>query len=580
MYEISYSSFKREVSFMPLIPSLYRIFALLSVAALLAACANQRSFEQNHTSSLDSAARLGTVEFPASCSSQAQSHFLRGVAALHSFWYPVALDEFRAATRIDAQCMMGYWGEAMAHNHPIWGDPQETDAARKVIQKITITQNLTAREQAYINAVKILYGDNDKAARDKAYAAAMEKIYREHPDDDEAALFYALALMGTVGAENPTGLEMRLRAGKIASAVFKNKPDHPGAAHYVIHAYDDPKHARMALPAARRYAQIAPAAPHALHMPSHIFLQLGVWPEAASSNKASWAASDKWVREHNLPISQRDYHSLHWLQYAYLQQGRFDAAQEALELMRRSLAEFPKNDMRNLMYGTYLEATMAASYVIETERWDAADQVLGSLVSEDTKPGAEAESNPYAALAAVARTPAIFAHGFAAAMRGSPEAQKSVETLQAISRRQVKSPIPFVDQLRKMAGIQALEITALQKAKRGEFENAVEIMRNVLKTVDAMPPPSGPPTLIKPASELFGEILLRADLPQEAAEQFTLALQGHPNRARSLLGAARAFHKAGDLPRTSKFYSQFAQQWHPAKGQLPELVEARRYAAP
>jgi tetratricopeptide (TPR) repeat protein len=519
--------------FMPLIRLLRGMFVLVSVAVSLAACANRQTFDQSLTESRDSAVTLGAVEFPTSCSPRAQSRFLRGVAALHSFWYPVALDEFRAATRLDPSCTIGYWGEAMAHNHPIWGDSQETDAARQVMQEIKSTENLTAREQAYLNAMKILYGEGDKAARDKAYAGAMERIHREYPDDDEAALFYALALMGTVGAENPTGLETRLRAGKIAAAVFKNKPDHPGAAHYVIHAYDDPKHARLALPAARRYAQIAPAAPHALHMPSHIFLQLGMWPETASSNEASWAASDKWVKKHNLPISARDYHSLHWLQYAYLQQGRFDAAQETLEGMRRSLAEFPKDDMRNLMYGTYLESAMAASYVIETERWDTANKVLPPLVSKDTKQRASTESDPYAALAAVARTPAIFAHGFAAAMRGSPEVQQSLDALQGISRQQTKAPIPFVDQLRKMAEIQALEIAALQKAKRGEFEAAIKTMEQAVRTVEALPPPSGPPPLIKPAHELYGEILMLANRPEEAAKQFTTSLQRHPNRTLS-----------------------------------------------
>ncbi|MGH8519996.1 MAG: hypothetical protein ACREU9_00830, partial [Gammaproteobacteria bacterium] len=227
--------------------------------AMLAACTTAQQPEPAKLG------ELGTVDFPTSCSNQ-QAHFLRGVAALHSFWYPVALDEFREATKIEPDCMMGYWGEAMAHNHPIWGDPQETDAARKVLEKIKDTQKLTPREQAYLQAVKILYGEGDKPARDKAYSAAMEQIYRDYPDDAEAVLFYALSLIGTVSPEDPAGVQTRLRAGEIAAEIYKKYPKHPGAAHYILHAYDDPEHAIKALEAARRYAEIAPEAPHALHM--------------------------------------------------------------------------------------------------------------------------------------------------------------------------------------------------------------------------------------------------------------------------------------------------------------------------
>jgi len=174
--------------------------------------------------------KLGTVDFPTSGSAQAQAHFLRGVAALHSFWYEVAIEEFRKSTKIEPDFVMGYWGEAMAHNHPIWGDPQETEAARKVLANIRDTSKLTPRERAYVQAVQVLYGDGEKPARDRVYSAAMEKIYRDFPDDVEAALFYALSLMGTVSPEDPAGVQTRLRAGAIASEVYKKHPNHPGAA--------------------------------------------------------------------------------------------------------------------------------------------------------------------------------------------------------------------------------------------------------------------------------------------------------------------------------------------------------------
>ena len=252
---------------MPLIRSSYGSSFLLTtiVIAVLGVGGAEQPFNQANQAEQAKLGKLGTVNFPTSCSQPAQARFLRGVAALHSFWYPVAIEEFRESTKIEPDCMMGYWGEAMAHNHPIWGDPQETEAARKALEKIRGAAKLTPRERAWLLAVRVLYGEGDKSARDKAYAAAMEKIYRDYPDDAEAALFYALSLMGTVRAEDPAGVQTRLRAGAIASEVYKKNPDHPGAAHYVIHAYDDPEHAEMALDAARRYAEIAPEAPHALH---------------------------------------------------------------------------------------------------------------------------------------------------------------------------------------------------------------------------------------------------------------------------------------------------------------------------
>ena len=565
---------------MPLIRSLYGASFLLTtfLIAVLGVGGAEQPFNQANQAEQAKLGKLGTVNFPTSCSQPAQARFLRGVAALHSFWYPVAIEEFRKSTKIEPDCMMGYWGEAMAHNHPIWGDPQETEAARKALEKIRDTPKLTPRERAWLEAVRVLYGEGDKSARDRAYAAAMEKIYRDYTDDAEAALFYALSLMGTVRAEDPAGVQTRLRAGPIASEVYKKNPDHPGAAHYVIHAYDDPEHAEMALDAARRYAEIAPETPHALHMPSHIFLQLGLWPEAAASNEASWAASEKWVKRRNLPISQRDYHSLYWLMYVYLQQGRYGKAEEQLAVMRKSLAGFPKDDPRNLMFGTFTHAQMAATFVTETEKWDAAEQLLGQQTKVgDAKDQIVNVPDQFKAYIVVAQIPVIFARGMAAAVKGSADAQKSMAELRTIRERNGNEPAALVAQIVKMTEIQELEISAVYNSSKGGFDEAVKIMRRSAALEAAMPPPLGPPGVIKPAHELFGEILLRAKLPKEAAEQFATSLRQHKNRARSLLGAARAAAQSGDKKGAAKAYAQFSQQWRQAGAQAPELREAQDY---
>jgi hypothetical protein len=563
---------------MPFTPSSNRtaLFLVAFVTAVFAACTTE---QQSNLAEQGRPGKLGTVAFPASCSNHAQANFLRGVAALHSFWYEVALDEFRESTTIDPNCTMGYWGEAMAHNHPLWGDPQETEEARKVLAKINNTPKLTSREFAYLQAVKVLYGEGEKPVRDRAYSAAMEKLSRDYPNDIEAALYYALSLMGTVGAEDPAGLQIRLRAGAIASDVYQKNPNHPGAAHYILHAYDDPEHAAQALPAAQRYAEIAPEAPHALHMPSHIFLQLGMWPEAAASNEASWTASDQWVKQKNLPISKRDYHGLHWLLYIYLQQGRHGKAEELLTVMRQSLAEFPKDDPFNLMFGTFTYASMTAAFVAETERWDAAEQLLGSphAKAEDSRSQAGSSLNLMQAYIVVPQIPAIFTRGLAAAAQGSPDAQKYMAELNAIRERQSGAKEPFIAQVVKMTEIQELEIAAMFNVAKGNFDEVIKTMKQATTLEDAMPPPSGPPTVIKPPYELFGEILLRAGHPKEAAQQFANSLRRHPNRARSLLGAARAAAKNGDPQGAAHAYAQFSRQWQQGDAKVRELLEAQDY---
>ena len=318
--------------------------------------------------------QLGRVEFPTSGSPQAQAHFLRGLAALHSFWYEEAAEAFREATKVDPDFMMGYWGEAMTLNHPLWSE-QDLTAARAVIAKIKDTPKLTDRERAYLNAVKALYGEGEKRVRDTAYSAAMEKIYRAYPDDLDAAAFYSLSLLGMTSPADKS-YRLHAQAGAIALEVYQKNPNHPGAAHYIIHAFDDPEHAILALPAARRYASIAPEAHHARHMPSHIFLQLGMWAEAAASNEAAWESSDAWMKRKNLSVNVRDYHSLHWLMYAYLQQGRYQKAEELLTLMKKVMSESTYDNKLRPGYYENNYANMAAAFIVETERWNLATELF------------------------------------------------------------------------------------------------------------------------------------------------------------------------------------------------------------
>jgi len=525
-------------------------------------------------------AKLGTIQFPTSGSPEAQTHFLRGMAALHSFWYPVALAEFRQSTKIDPDFMMGYWGEAMAHNHPIWGDPQDTEAARKVLEKIRITPELTERERAYLQAVQVLYGKADQASRDRAYAAAMEKIHREYPNDEEARLFYALSLLGMTHHDRA----IRLRAGAIASEVFRQNPNHPGAAHYVIHAYDDPKHARQALDAARRYAALAPAVPHAQHMPAHIFLQLGMWREAAAANEAALKAARK-QGTHPVSMSDQTYHSLHWLNYIYLQQGRYEDAKELLAQMRKALTETSPENSLQLYYFAYLYSHMAAAFIVESERWDLAEESFQPLqiLAEAKPPGtasAEGRAPPspfiQAALVSLQALP-IFVRGLVAAKQASGDAEKSMAELQAIAQRHNGAQEGALGPALKLLKIQRLELSAVSSASKDRLNAAIEAMQKATVLADSLPPPSGPPEVIKPSYELFGEILWRAERPKEAAAQFAAAMSRQPNRARALLGEARAIAMVGNTRSAAEAYAQLSRQWQQADAQQPELLEAQEY---
>ncbi len=519
--------------------------------------------------------QLGKVEFPTSGSEKAQAHFLRGLAALHSFWYEEAVEAFRESTKIEPDFMMGYWGEAMAYNHPLWSE-QDTPTARQLITKIKDTPKLSARERAYLNAVKALYGEGDKHARDTAYSAAMEKIYRDYPDDLDAAAFYSLSLLG-LWQPGEKGYRLQARAGAIALEVYQKNPNHPGAAHYIIHAFDDPEHAILALPAARRYADIAPEAPHARHMPSHIFLQLGMWPEAAASNASAWEVSDAWMKRKSLSPNVRDYHSLHWLLYVYLQQGRYRKAEELLTLMKTSMAESTDDKLRP---GYYVNtwANMAAAFVVETERWELASVLFpkspapnasqqtttaghGSHGGSQTAQGTSMTVRPSSS---GQRLP-IFIRALAAAQRGSG----ADETAPEASPANTSGNTP--------GSIGELEVTAVIAAAKNNYNDAVAIMKRAVTYEEQLAPPSGPPALIKPTHELLGEILLRAGKPQEAAEQFRIALLRQPNRARSLLGAARAAKQKGDLQAARDFYAKLSEQWQQADKDLAELREAQDY---
>jgi len=527
---------------------------------------------------------LGKLDFPTSAPPEAQEHFLRGVAALHSFWYDEAETEFQAAQKADPGFALAAWGEAMTHNHPIWGE-EDLVAARGVLQRLAPTpaeraaKAPTEREKAWLAAVEALYGEGEKPARDRAYSAAMEKIRERWPDDVEAGSFYALSLIGpawtTDGATFGEPKErLLMQAAAILEELFARNPQHPGVVHYLIHAYDDPTHAPLGLRAARVYAQVAPAAHHALHMPSHIFVQLGRWADVSASNEAAWAASVAWTERRKLPAEKRDFHSLSWLSYSYLQQGRYGKAREMLDIARKAAAESPAPRIAEALDG------MEARYLVETRSWSeaklpppAAAPVQAASV-DDTKPAAGAHCGSPAAVPSANHGSMIFAAGLAAARRGDgATVDEAVARLEAL-------PKGGRTYGADSTGVMKKEISGLALFAKGRKDEGLALLAAAAKAEDAMNPPSGPPDLLKPAQELYGEALLEAGKAEEAAAQFHSSLLRMPQRSASLLGAARAAVKLGHEEEARRLYADLAAIWQQADQDLADIAEVRSHLAP
>lgn len=438
--------------------------------------------------------QLGTIVFPNTGKPEAQAAFLRGVLLLHNFAYPQAARAFVEAEQIDPNFALAYWGEAMTYNHPIWMEVSPEDGRRAL--KKTAALKTTPRERAYLDALGALYGEGEKEARDLAYEKAMESLARAYPEDVEARVFWGLSVLGTMRRGEVDGRK-QIRTAAILEELYPTRPDHPGVLHYLIHAYDDPLHAPLGLRAARRYAKVASSAPHALHMPSHIFLQLGMWNDAARSNELAYALSQEWVEREHAASDQRDLHSLQWLQYVYLQQGRYTEAKRLLDEVKPYEGE--KN--REL----HARENMQARYAVETGDWKAFD----------------------------------FTHPFARGMRAVAE-KRFDDVQRAIESLSTKKHGEHYSGRGNEADVERLELLAMLAAARGDMNEALRSAALAVEAEKILGVPSGPPDAFKPANELYGELLLKAGRPKEALEQFRTSLFRTPNRAASLAGAAQA----------------------------------------
>lgn len=516
--------------------------------------------------------QTGTVVFPNSGSPVAQADFQRGVAWLHSFGYEDAIDAFRAAQKTDPSFVMAYWGEAMSFSQPLWFY-EEVPQGRAALAKLgstpeaRIARAKTPREQGFIRAVEALFGPGDKPARAAAYAQVMATVAADNPSDDEAQTFYALALLATL-PRGDASLPLRRQAGGIAEKVFARSPNHPGAAHYILHAYDHVTLAAKGLPAARAYAKIAPAASHALHMPAHSFLQAGLWDEAALSDEASWNASIAWAKRRGLPVSSRDFHSLTWLQYEWTQQGRFSKTKEALALVDEAIRLSPSlkpqapspEHAGGHGYGESEigrgsgpaalrndRASMRARYIIDGSRWT---EMKGQTAFENIDE--------------------LMALGLSAVNLGDAARVSAV-----IDQLRTASSPSQPPELREQADVMLRQMEAVDFFAQGRRPEAFAKMDQAVALQARMPKPIGRPFPVKDANELYGELSLQAGRPKEAVIWFDRALARTPNRSKAVLGLARAYRNAGNTTTARATYKRFLANWRLADSGLPEITEAR-----
>ena len=492
-------------------------------------------------------AAVGSLDFPTSArSEEAQRHFLRGVAILHSFGWKQAIEQFQAAQAIDPDFALAYWGETLSYNHPLFGGGPNLDEEnpRAVLARLGPTRAARAakaptdREKGFLEAVEALWSEESTYdERRVGYMEAMAQLYERYPDDHEVATFYALSMLAGSRALGDQSLRLEVRAGTIAMKVFHENPDHPGAPHYTIHAFDDPIHAPLALDAARRYAEIAPAVSHARHMPTHIFIQHGMWELVSNHNQSAHeAARALWVPGDSVGDAV---HSLDWGQYGDLQRGDYAKARLWIDRLEQLIAE---SDGQARAVSTL--PLVNARYVVETEQWRAEPITDGSSMHELLATG----------LSAV-RTGDLATARDAAAALASRAAGGGAQD--RIAHKGIA------------ASIQAAE---------GNADAATARMDEAIAIVETLRLPNGAASPVKPPYELYGEILLQLDQPDEALEKFETSLLRMPNRMRSLLGAARAAAAIGDRATARERYATLADFWIGAADN-PGYAEAREFIA-
>jgi tetratricopeptide (TPR) repeat protein len=519
----------------------------LSLASLLISFPLLAQEGHKHTEPLE---KIGKVSFPITCDQSVQKEFERGLALLHSFWYEEAQKSFKEVLDQDPHCAIAYWGQAMSIYRPLWNRPTASDLqnGRKLIQLAQAIDGHSQRERDYINALAVFYRDDnrDYQKRSADYCHVMEKLFAQYPKDREVAVFYALSLLGSQ-PDNDTKLENPKKAIAVLAELFKEEPSHPGVAHYLIHAADNPHLADLGLPAARRYAQIAPASPHALHMPSHIFARLGLWQEDIQSNLASIAAMRQSSGMH--VGAEHQIHAMDFLEYAYLQIGENSKA----KAIGDQLATIHEDDVDPGLDG-YLDrmrAHLPAMYALETHQWKEA---LMLQPPAGAQPGSQAITYWARAVGA--------GH-----LRDVPAARAAVQQYDAMLDTVRKSNRPYEAVYMSANGV---EVHAWLVFAEGKNDEALSLLRSVADKQDA----EGKGEVDLPAREMLGDMLFEMSRPREALAEYEKSLSTDPNRFNGLYGAARSAELLRQPRTAAAYYAQLLKNCE-VPSQRPELLHAK-----
>jgi tetratricopeptide (TPR) repeat protein len=507
--------------------------------------------------------QIGAVHFPVSCTAAAQKTFERGVALLHSFWYDEAEKTFSEATRKDPGCAMGYWGIAMSHYHPVWLPPSAADLreGRTAVERAKAAAAKTGRERDYIAAIETFYKDSDKVPhreRALAWSSSMRQLSARYPEDHEAAIFYALSLLGTAPASDKTYANQK-HAAAILNRLLTEEPDHPGIAHYLIHSYDSPELASLGLPAARSYAKIAPAVPHALHMPSHIFTRLGLWQESIASNIASEAAA----RSHGAQsspgaITPDGLHAMDYLVYAYLQTCQDSKARAIVaQAAAATTVDF-------VFQVAYALAAIPTRFALERRNWPEATALRVHPTGFPWGRFRYAEAVTHFARALGA------ARGGDTALAES-EIAELADIRQALSRSKEEYPWSAVVE------VQRLTASAWVAHARAEDQAALRWMRSAADLEDKTEKHPVTPGPVLPARELLGDLLMELNQPARALPEFESVLESSPKRFHATYGAAHSAELSGNRPKAIERYSELLRLSGNSDTERPEIQEARAY---
>jgi tetratricopeptide (TPR) repeat protein len=505
---------------------------------------------------MDPNGKLGSVQFPISCSAESQQPFERAVAMLHSFEYEQAESGFKQVAAKDPKCAMAYWGQSLTLFHLLWARPSAGDLKRdhELAQKAHKLKPKTKREQEYVDAVVTLYQTSDLEHKKRLanYASAMEKVANDNPKDTEAQAFYAVALLGAAPEDDPTHAQAR-KAVSILTKIFEAQPDHPGIAHYIIHSCDNPQMAPLGLAAAREYARIAPASPHAVHMPSHIFARLGLWQDSIASNASALHAADK-MQEMHFHTAHHRMHAMDYMHYAYLQIGdnqNAKAVSDAMAKMNRAEIE-PEYQP----YYDDMVSSMAARYAIERRQWKEALAL-----------------QPIAEAAPQQQVVTYWAHAVAAGhLHDAAAAQEALKHYDELLETIRKTGKPYHADLLKNEHKETQAWAAYAESKS---EDATRMMREVADTQDKV----GKGETESPAREMLADMLLEMNRPKEALAEYEVALKTDPNRFNELSGAAQAAEKLDQKEKASSYYAQLLKNCQGIDSDRAELAKAKTLVA-